>query len=63
MQSQFKRLEVEAAKKDLENRTLMPIGYDFARIVICLRSGISARENIITPVWRVLFQNRRPARR
>jgi len=33
MQSQFKRLEVEAAKKDLENRTLMPIGYDFARIV------------------------------
>ena len=33
MQSQFKRLEVEAAKKDLENRTLLPIGYDFARIV------------------------------
>jgi hypothetical protein len=33
MQGQAKRLDVEAAKKDLENRTLQPIGYDFARLV------------------------------
>jgi hypothetical protein len=29
----LKRLDVEAAKKDLEIRTLAPMGYDFARIV------------------------------
>jgi hypothetical protein len=33
MQTRLKRLDVEAAKKDLENRTLAPIEYDFARIV------------------------------
>lgn len=31
--SSFKRLDVEAAKTDLEVRTLTPLGYDFARIV------------------------------
>lgn len=33
MQSRVKRLDVEAAKRDLENRTLLTIGYDFARVV------------------------------
>jgi hypothetical protein len=31
--ARFKRLDVEAAKKDLEVRTLASMGYDFARIV------------------------------
>jgi|ERR1700674_1277881 len=33
MQTQLKRLDVEAAKRDLDKRTLVPIGYDFARLV------------------------------
>lgn len=33
MQARVRRLDVEAAKRDLENRTLAPIGYDFARVV------------------------------
>lgn len=33
MDARFKLLDVEAAKKDLDVRTLAPMGYDFARIV------------------------------
>lgn len=33
MQARVRRLDVEAAKRDLEKRTLAPIGYDFARVV------------------------------
>jgi hypothetical protein len=33
VRSSFKVLDVEAAKRDLEIRTLGPMGYDFARVV------------------------------
>ena len=33
MHARFKLLDVEVAKKDLDVRTLVPMGYDFARIV------------------------------
>lgn len=33
MECRLKRLDVEAAKEDLKNRTLATLGYDFARLV------------------------------
>jgi hypothetical protein len=33
MRSQVKRMDVEAAKNDLKNRTLAHLGYDFARLI------------------------------
>jgi hypothetical protein len=33
MHGQFKRVDVEAAKQDLQNRTLAQFGYDFARLI------------------------------
>src|SRR5579864_8914744 len=33
MQTELKRMDVEAAKKDLDNRTLAQFGYDFAKLV------------------------------
>ena len=33
MQPHFKRMDVEAAKEDLKNRTLAKLGYDFARLM------------------------------
>jgi len=33
MHSELKRLDVEAAKEDLQTRTLDPIGYDFGRLI------------------------------
>jgi hypothetical protein len=33
MQTEVSRVEVEAAKEDLQTRTLRPIGYDFGRLV------------------------------
>ena len=33
MQTRFKRMDVEAAKEDLKNRTLAQLDYDFARLL------------------------------
>jgi hypothetical protein len=33
MEGRLKRLDVEAAKEDLKNRTLAAFGYDFARLI------------------------------
>src|SRR5260221_10466041 len=33
MQTRLKRMDVEAAKQDLKNRTLAQFGYDFARLI------------------------------
>src|SRR6266404_3406922 len=33
MESRPKRMDIEAAKEDLKNRTLTPLGYDFARLL------------------------------
>jgi hypothetical protein len=33
MQARLKRVDVEAAKEDLKNRTLEQFGYDFARLI------------------------------
>lgn len=33
MEGRLKRLDVEAAKEDLKNRTLATFGYDFARLI------------------------------
>ena len=33
MESRLKRMDVEAAKRDLENRSLTKFGYDFARLI------------------------------
>jgi hypothetical protein len=33
METRLKRMDVEAAKEDLKNRTLLKLGYDFARLM------------------------------